>query len=653
MPSPPFKSKTGILFLLGLLACLGLTALVYWPGLSGPFLLDDQPNIQRGFIENPDWDAIVYTVTHNGSGRLGRSVAMLSFVLSGLQYGLDPWGFKFHSLLLHLVNGLLLLRLLQMLLPRLDPQLGERKALLIAGTTSALWLLHPLLVSTVLYVVQRMAILSTLFTLLALMAYVHARIHLGGWRFYAFGWLVLPATMLLSLLSKESGALIPVYLLVIEVCAFRPKWHDLKASPRLALLLAVFILLPLLAAFVVLAGDFDSIVDYSMRTFTLTERLLTQVHVLFFYIRLIFLPRVGAMSLFHDDFPLTTQLDLLTSLLVLLLIGVLLFAWKLRRTYPVVAFGVLLFFAAHLLESTFLALELVFEHRNYFASAGLLLLPVYGLFRVEGYPALRALCPVILLMFAFMTTTRAREWGDQNVFQQVSVIEHPQSPRALNSFANYMMSLGRYEDAIANLESLIALTPNDAGAYLHLQVAKCAKAESDYVALQRAAELAGKYPMSVYAHSALFALAFNVVEDRCDGVTVDDVEPILMAAVDYADRNQSFANYGNLHHVRAMIAMKRGLYAQGYSALREAHELTGQVEMLHELMKYQVLGGRLQDAEETLALMEQQNAAHFGIDTYVVEQSRKLLDNARQRSGAGLPLDASALPEAGEPPIVR
>src|SRR5690606_37371384 len=101
------QKQTGVLFLLALVACLGLAVFVYWGGLSGPFMVDDGPNIENGFIPNPDWDAIVYTVTHNGSGMLGRSVSMLSFVLSGLQYGLDPYGFKLHNLLLHLLNGVL------------------------------------------------------------------------------------------------------------------------------------------------------------------------------------------------------------------------------------------------------------------------------------------------------------------------------------------------------------------------------------------------------------------------------------------------------------------------------------------------------------------------------------------------------------------
>src|SRR5690606_5451195 len=108
------------------------------------------------------------------------------------------------------------------------------------GTVAATWLLHPLLVSTVLYAVQRMAQLSTFFTLLALLAWLKARTADKPRSFYFFGWFVMPAMSLLAMLSKENGALLPLYFLLLEVCAFRAGLADMKRSPRLALWLFVF-----------------------------------------------------------------------------------------------------------------------------------------------------------------------------------------------------------------------------------------------------------------------------------------------------------------------------------------------------------------------------------------------------------------------------
>src|SRR5688572_33481549 len=109
--------KQALLVLLGLVLALVATASLYWSGLAGSFQLDDGANIVIAYIRDPDWYGVLYTITHNGSGVLGRSVSMLSFVLTGLQYDLDPWGYKFHNLMLHLVNGVLLFQLLLKLLP--------------------------------------------------------------------------------------------------------------------------------------------------------------------------------------------------------------------------------------------------------------------------------------------------------------------------------------------------------------------------------------------------------------------------------------------------------------------------------------------------------------------------------------------------------
>ena len=103
------NSKT--LYLAGsALIVLAVTALIYWSGLNGPFLLDDRPNILIPYIEQTGWDTFYYAITHNDSGMLGRSVSLVSLVFSGMIYGIEPWGYKFHNLLIHLVVGVLLCR---------------------------------------------------------------------------------------------------------------------------------------------------------------------------------------------------------------------------------------------------------------------------------------------------------------------------------------------------------------------------------------------------------------------------------------------------------------------------------------------------------------------------------------------------------------
>jgi hypothetical protein len=624
------QSRIAVLVLVGLVACLGLTLAVYWPGLAGSFMLDDNANIGRAYVADPDFESVLYVVTHNDSGLLGRSVSMLSFILTSMEFALDPWGYKYHNLLLHLLNGVLLFRLLQCLLPLLDRRLDEQKALLIAGVTAALWLLHPLLVSTVLYAVQRMTQLSALFTLLALLAWIKARTSTNLLRFCVFGWCLFPLMAVLAVLSKENGALIPLYVLAIELLAFRTRLPDLRQGRRLAVACFTFILLPLLLSALILLLKWDSITEYSGRTFTMAERLLTEVHAIGFYVRLIFLPRLRTMSLFHDDYPITSSFDISTLSLLVLMAAVVALAWRIRHTWAPVAFGIAWFLASHLMESTVLPLELVFEHRNYLASAGLLLIPVHAVFVAELTKPLRLLCPVFIAMFAFMTMARAREWGDDEVFHRIAVEEHPTSGRALNSYINYLTQKGDYAATLAQLETLVALTPDELGVHLHMQSIKCSAKIHDDAALAAARDLAGRMPTSVYGYNAMQNLLLLIVGGHCPVVAVDEVEPIVNAAIRFATDSNAEERLSVLLRLRGIIALTRGYYAQGYSDYRTAHEMTGDITVLHELMRYQLERGEIGDAEDTLALMEEQNARRFGLEEHQLRSTREMLERSRR-----------------------
>ncbi len=74
-----------------LVALLALTALIYWPGLKGPFLLDDIANIGQIDVNEFSWDGVYYQITHNASGALGRPVSMLSLVFTRVIHGPEAW----------------------------------------------------------------------------------------------------------------------------------------------------------------------------------------------------------------------------------------------------------------------------------------------------------------------------------------------------------------------------------------------------------------------------------------------------------------------------------------------------------------------------------------------------------------------------------
>src|SRR3546814_3789435 len=88
---------------------------------------------------------------------------------------LFPYTTLFRSLLLYALSLRLIPRLLRQ---QSSPQLVKAYSLFV----TAIWLLHPLHVSNVLYIVQRMNLLATLFTLAGLLCYAEGRISMMAGR---------------------------------------------------------------------------------------------------------------------------------------------------------------------------------------------------------------------------------------------------------------------------------------------------------------------------------------------------------------------------------------------------------------------------------------------------------------------------------------
>ncbi|MCX8049026.1 MAG: tetratricopeptide repeat protein [Methylohalobius sp.] len=417
-----------------------LAILAYWPGLWGGFYFDDFAQIVLNpFIQLKEltfgglWAAMHSSV----SGPTGRPLAMASFALDHALFGLNPWPMKLINVGIHLLNGVLLWGLLRRLVLRF-PGL-EPSSKWLADATVFLWLIHPLHVSTVLYVVQRMTLLASSFMLLGLLGYCHFRCHTRPRMALALGSLF--AATGLAVLAKENGVLALAYAALIEVWALRFDGLDIKSS-HLARVL--FLWLPLVGG-VSLVGYWFCDPDwfaraYAGRDFNCLERLMTEARVLVFYQYLIALPDLSAMGLYHDDWTISKSLlDPPVTLLALLWHSLLLgLALRLRRSLPLVSFGILWFYAGHLLESTFLPLELVFEHRNYLAAAGVFL-ALFGLVAqlAARLPAAPAPSKPMFWIFGFLapllwTTTwiRAADWGDLFSHGIMEATRHPTSARS-------------------------------------------------------------------------------------------------------------------------------------------------------------------------------------------------------------------------------
>ena len=445
-----------VLPLLVALLLLAGTAWLYWPGAQGPAMLDDRSNV--GVVANLQDSTHTASdyVFGNRSGPLGRPVSMLSFVLEQLYLDGGTAGSKRINILLHLVNGALVMYLLSLLLAHAGVPAPRWFAVLFGSA----WLLSPLYVSTVLYVVQRMAMLSTLFMLLACIVYVHWRRVLLRGASGIVGFALLCACIALAVLSKENGILIVPVLVLLEVLWFRGcHSRDRDGNPALYRAAVTLLWLGAVAAVVWFVLRFDRIqAGYARRDFTLTERLLTQARVLWDYIGQLLWPDPSRMGLFHDDFPLSTSLFepgstfyAVSAWLLLVPLALLLLRW---RSGALVVCALSIFLVGHAVESSVFALELYFEHRNYFPGIGLFLAIAAALGCLGArWPQLTA--PVLawsavyVLLLAVQTGSQVQIWSSAPLLRLNYVNQHPLSFRANEEMAIHLAGVGALEQALA------------------------------------------------------------------------------------------------------------------------------------------------------------------------------------------------------------
>ena len=164
-----------------IIALFGMVLLLvcmYLPAIHGPFVLDDLHNVPQTNKPLNTIADLKEVALSNTSGPLGRPVPVVSFALNYHFFGLGTTSFKVVNLVIHATTAIIVFLFTRYLLiianinglttPVFSP---TRFAL----STSLLWAIHPLQVSTVMYVVQRMTLLMALFTITSMLLYLIAR----------------------------------------------------------------------------------------------------------------------------------------------------------------------------------------------------------------------------------------------------------------------------------------------------------------------------------------------------------------------------------------------------------------------------------------------------------------------------------------------
>lgn len=420
--------------LVALLAAVVVTTVLFSPALNGPFLLDDVPNLSPmgadGGLDNAE--TFNRFVWGGQAGPLGRPLSLLSFTANAETWPADPFWFKATNIGIHLLIGVLLFVFMRMACGAAG--LPKRNAGWIAFAVSAIWMVHPIHSASVFYVIQRMAQLSALFIVSGCIGWLHGRnLLLSGRDAKGYAWMSFSLIVFggLGLLSKENAVVLPLVVLAMLITV--APVTGLRNPLPWRLWMGAFLLLPVAVIATRFALSFNAEGAFDSRSFSAFSRLMTQPIVLWDYVRLTLIPPV-APSVFNDGWDgYAASVPWLASLVASVAwLFVVTLAWRLRTTQPLIALAVFGFLGLHLLEAGPLSLEVYFLHRNYLASAFIVLAVVCAVLatpkRWRIAPA--ALGCVLVVVCIEVSRLSAQLWADEQALRAHWRAQAPDSLRA-------------------------------------------------------------------------------------------------------------------------------------------------------------------------------------------------------------------------------
>lgn len=452
-----------IILSLPIFCIITLGLLAYSNTFKSPFLFDDTAHItENPYIRMENINSQTLSDAAFKSPLPERPVANISFALNYFFNRYNVLGYHLVNITIHLLSAIFMYLLLKITLT-LPPLQGRfRYPQFLAFIAACLWLIHPIQTQAVTYIVQRMTSMASMFYIMSIYFYAKGRLSQQSSR---RSWLFFLACILTGILSfgcKEISATLPFFILLYEWFFFadlKPGWIK-KHLPLIVTTFAVIVLLSLLYFWAkpirVMAAE------HSRWGFTPVQRLLTEFRVVIYYISLLFYPNPARLSLEHD-FSISTSLfnPLQTFVCIIIVFALLILSIFLAKKHRLFSFCILWFLGNLFIESSFVGIELIYEHRLYLPSMFIIFAFAAVLWRLLKPNVLKTSVFFIIAVLLFAATyTRNKAWTDELTLWKDCVAKSPNRPRANYNLATAYYDSKDYHDAIKYYNRTLQLDPN-------------------------------------------------------------------------------------------------------------------------------------------------------------------------------------------------
>ena len=354
-----------------------LPTIIYSNTFDATFHFDDKPSIVENYaIHRFDLKEIF--------SKASRPVLEVTFALNYYFGKLNVFGYHLVNLMLHIANGIMLYFLLLWTINPIKPgnPINQTNSInkinyRVPLYASLIFVSHPIQTQAVTYIVNRSSVLATTFYLLTILFFMkafrgansspvtrHSPLYLGG----AF------VASCLAMGTKQIAATLPVMLLIYDFYFIsdgdlKRLKHHWKAHLLIFSTLAIVFYLSFGGLKTFVSFDYAKGIPMPQeKPITSFDYFLTQLHVIPYYIKLLFIPT--NLNLDYD-WPITRIIDFTTVLFFVLLASLFILGLFLFRKARLVSFGIIWFFVTLSVTSSFIVIfDVIFEHRLYLPSIG-------------------------------------------------------------------------------------------------------------------------------------------------------------------------------------------------------------------------------------------------------------------------------------------
>ncbi|MCZ6878145.1 MAG: tetratricopeptide repeat protein, partial [Acidobacteria bacterium] len=442
------------------------TLLVYAPIKDLPFISYDDDLYVTGnswVKQGLTWQGAQWAMTALEGGSW-HPLTWLSHMLDVQLFGLNPSGHHLTNLLLHLANVLLLFGVLQRMTGAVWRSAG----------VAALFALHPLNMESVAWVAERKNVLSTLFWLLTIWAYV-TYVRKPGWQRY----LGVMGAFVLGLMAKPMLVTLPCVLLLMDywpLGRLGKDWREFqKRVPRLVVeKLPLFI--PAAAISVVtIVGQSQIGTLSSWEGLSLGIRVANAVAAYGIYIKKMLWPMDLAVLYPHPGTSLSVwPVALAALLLVILSLGV----WWQGRRSPYLVVGWCWYLGTLFPVSGLIQVggQAMADRYTYIPLMGLFIITVWGAADMMRHMRWRgewfivaALC--MLMPLAVLSRVQLSYWRSTTALFEHALLVNPNNSIAHNVLGWKSMGKMEFTQAQRHFMQAIKISPKYATFYNDLGLA--------------------------------------------------------------------------------------------------------------------------------------------------------------------------------------